>query len=460
MDNVVAVVLAAGQGTRMKSDTPKVLHPVCGKSMIRHVVDSAKAVGIRRVIVVVGHEADKIRSELGDSVEYAFQRQQMGTGHAVLQAEQLLDSFDGTVVILYGDVPALSSATLSQFIQVHTSSQNTATVLTAILDDPTGYGRILYDSHGCVSRIVEDRDATVEEKAIREINSGTYCFQKTFLFEALKKTPRGNAQNEYYLTDAIEVIWRDKMKTGAFRVGDPAEIMGVNTRLQLAEVGSFMRSRILRDLMLQGVTIIDPSSTFIDPDCNIERDVTIYPCTIVEGRSTICSHSVIGPFARLTNVVIGKHSVVESSTLLDCVVGDGAMVGPYSYIRPGTVVKDNVKVGTFVEVKKSIIGNDSKVPHLSYIGDTTIGESTNIGAGSITCNYDGKQKHATLIGNNVFVGSNTNFVAPVTIGDGSVIGAGSTITKDVPEDALAVARSQQKTKEGWARRRRDACEKD
>lgn len=460
MDSVVAVILAAGQGTRMKSDTPKVLHPVCGKSMIRHVVDSARAAGMRRVIVVVGHGAEKIRAELGDSVEYAFQEEQLGTGHAVLQAEQLLESFDGTVVILYGDVPALSGATLSRLIKTHASEQNIVTVLTAFLDDPTGYGRILYDEEGCVARIVEDRDATPEEKTIKEINSGTYCFKKTFLFDALKKTPRGNAQNEYYLTDAVEFIRRENLKTGAFRLEDAREIMGVNTRLQLAEVGCYMRSRILEELMLEGVTIIDPSSTFIDADCEIERDVTIYPFTIIEGKCKICSHSVIGPFSRLKDVAVGEYSVVEASNLIGCVVERGASVGPYSYIRPGTVVKDNAKVGAFVEVKKSTIGNNSKVPHLSYIGDTTIGDGANIGAGTITCNYDGKKKHATVIGNNVFVGSNTNFVAPVTVGDGAIIGAGSTITKHVPEDCLAIARAQQQVKEGWAKRYRERLGKD
>lgn len=455
MDNVVAVILAAGQGTRMKSDLPKVLHPVCGKSMIMHVVDSVKAAGISRVIVVVGYEADKIKTELGDSVEYVLQEQQMGTGHAVMQTEHLLDSFNGNVVILYGDVPALSSDTLKQLIQVHVCEQNAATVLTAVLDDPAGYGRIVYDSDGCVSRIVEDRDATPEEKKINEINSGTYCFGKAVLFDALKRTSGENAQNEYYLTDAVGIIWRDKEKTGVFRVEDPMEIMGVNTRVHLAEVSNYIRFRILKNLMLKGVTIIDPSTTFISGDCEIERDVTIHPFTILEGKCTIGRFSEIGPSSRLRDVLIGEYSIVESSTLLNCVVGNKAMIGPYSYIRPGTVVKDNAKAGTFVEIKDSTVGCGSKVPHLSYIGNTVIGEGTNIGAGTITCNYDGKRKHSTFIGDNVFVGSNTNFIAPVTIGNGSIIGAGSTITKNVSDNSLALARSQQIVKEGWAQRRRE-----
>ena len=455
MSELVAVILAAGKGTRMKSKLPKVLHKIGGKPMLQHVLDAADAAGAARKVVVVGHEAELVEAMVGEQAQMALQAEQLGTGHAVMQTEAVLKDFCGTVMIICGDTPLLEAAELKKFYEGHVASQAAATVLTAFMDDPAGYGRIIRDADGNVLGIVEEKDAVLEQKAIKEINTGIYCVEAPLLFEVLATLTCDTAQGEYYLTDVLAKLNAMGKKVGGVATADSDMIMGINSRRQLAEAENIMRQRILNKLMDDGVTIMDPASTFIEKGVEIGQDTVIYPYTWLEGTTKIGEDCQIGPNVRLTNVRIGNTAELQFVYGHDCEVQDNVVIGPYVHLRPDTVIGDNVKIGNFVEVKNSHVGTGSKLPHLSYIGDSDIGSSVNIGCGCITVNYDGKKKHRTIIEDNAFVGCNSNMVAPVTIGAGAYIGAGSTITKDVPGDDLGIARAKQKNIEGWAAKYRN-----
>ena len=439
----------------MKSKLPKVLHKIGGKPMLQHVLDAADAAGAARKVVVVGHEAELVEAMVGEQAQMALQAEQLGTGHAVMQTEAVLKDFCGTVMIICGDTPLLEAAELKKFYEGHVASQAAATVLTAFMDDPAGYGRIIRDADGNVLGIVEEKDAVLEQKAIKEINTGIYCVEAPLLFEVLAILTCDNAQGEYYLTDVLAKLNAMGKKVGGVATADSDMIMGINSRRQLAEAENIMRQRILNKLMDDGVTIMDPASTFIEKGVEIGQDTVIYPYTWLEGTTKIGEDCQIGPNVRLTNVRIGNTAELQFVYGHDCEVQDNVVIGPYVHLRPYTVIGDNVKIGNFVEVKNSHVGTGSKLPHLSYIGDSDIGSSVNIGCGCITVNYDGKKKHRTIIEDNAFVGCNSNMVAPVTIGAGAYIGAGSTITKDVPGDDLGIARAKQKNIEGWAAKYRN-----
>lgn len=459
MAGVVTVILAAGKGTRMKSRLPKVLHRVCGKPMVEHVLDAAQEIGIERQVVVVGYGAEQVQAALGERCAYVVQAEQLGTGHAVLQAESTLYNFEGTVMVLCGDTPLLTAELLAGLLEEHQKRRNTATILTAHLANPTGYGRIIRDQNGFVAKIVEQKDASIEEQTVKEINTGIYCFASNDLFKALHEINANNAQGEYYLTDAIEIIVKAGKPVGAFVADSAVDTMGVNSRVQLAEAETLMRDRIRLYWMDAGVTLMDPASTFIDRTVVIEPDTVIYPQTWLEGKTQVGRDCIIGPQVHIGNSLIGNNAHVYFAHIMESSLGDNAKVGPFVNLRPGTELANDVKVGNFVEVKNSQVGQGSKLPHLSYIGDSTIGRKVNIGSGTITVNYDGKRKYRTVIEDGAFVGCNANLVAPVTIGQGAYIAAGSTITKDVPPAALGVARARQSNIEGWVERKAGEKEK-
>jgi len=414
--DIMAVVLAAGKGTRMKSEKSKLVHKIYGKELVKRVVEVARKSGVEDVVTVVGYKKEQVQLVLGDTVKYAYQEEMLGTGHAVMQAEEYLKDKHGKVVVLNGDVPILRPETIKKFIQKSIKHKECATVLTAIYNNPTGYGRIVRDIGGNITAIVEEKDATDDQKEIQEINAGIYCFDIQELLKALKKIEPNNAQSEYYLTDVVRIMNEEGLKTGAFIVEDNTEILGVNDKIQLELLTKVLRLRINQEHMRNGVTIEDIDNTYIYDDVEIGTDTVIHPNTTIKN-----------------DVVIGK----------DC------EIGPNAYVREGCRLADKVKVGSFVELKKAIVGEGAKIPHLSYMGDCEIGAKTNVGCGTITCNYDGFNKSKTIIGEHCFIGSNVNLVAPVTLGNNSFIAAGSTITNDVPADALAIARERQTNKEGW-----------
>ncbi len=454
MKNMVAIILAAGKGTRMRSKLPKVLHKVGGKAMLEHVLEAAAAAGAEEKLVVVGHGAEAVSRLVGDRGRTVLQEQQLGTGHAVLQTKAALADFRGTALILCGDTPLLDGAELARFCQVHKDSGNAATVLTTMMDDPTGYGRILRDEEGRVRAIVEEKDATAEEKKIREVNTGIYCLDCPLLFETLATLTCDNAQGEYYLTDVLAKLTAAGKSVGGVVCPDSDMVLGINSRRQLAEAEALMRRRILYKLMDAGVTVMDPASTFIDADVSIGPDTVIYPYTWLESGSRIGEDCEIGPNVRLSNVQVGDGCHLQFLYGHDCRIGNNITAGPYVHLRPDTVLHDNVKIGNFVEVKNSSVGRGTKLPHLTYIGDSDIGSGVNMGCGCITVNYDGKNKHRTVIGDNAFIGCNTNLIAPVKVGDDCYVGAGSTITKEVPAAALGIARAKQQNIEGWAEKYR------
>ena len=449
MQEMVAVILAAGKGTRMKSSLPKVLHGVGGKPMLRHVLDASREAGASRTIVVVGFGGDQVAAAMGAGAEYVTQAEQLGTGHALLQTQETLRGFTGTVLLLCGDTPLLRVATLQSLCLSHRQSAAAATVLTAVLPDPAGYGRILRDIDGGVCGIVEQKDSTPAQLNIDEINTGIYCFEAGPLFAALDGLSCNNAQKEYYLTDVLSILAQSGQKVGAVQVTDFQETLGINSRVQLAEAETILRRRKLTELMESGVTVMDPASTFVDTGVAIGRDTILYPFTWIEGDTVIGEACQIGPNTRIADSVLGDSVTLHFSYAHECKIGDGVTVGPYAHLRPDTELLSGVKVGNFVEIKNSQVGRGSKVPHLSYIGDTDMGSGVNIGCGCITVNYDGKKKHRTAIADNAFIGCNSNLVAPVSVGEGAYIAAGSTITKEVPPHSLGVGRARQQNIAGW-----------
>lgn len=444
-----AIVLAAGQGTRMKSKLYKVLHPLLGQPMIHYVLNALQTTNVTRNVTIVGHGANEVIKNVGNKTEFVIQEEQLGTAHAVLQVEDLLKDEKGTTIVVCGDTPLITGKTYESLFEFHETSQSVATVLTTKVPNPFGYGRVIRDDAGDVARIVEQKDASEMEAKIDEINTGTYCFDNRALFKALKAVNNNNSQNEYYLTDIIEILKNDAHKVSAFLTDDAEETIGINDRVVLAEAENIMKYRINATHLRNGVSIIDPNNTYVGPNVTIERDVIIYPGSIIMGTTYIGEDSIIGPHTEIANCQIGKRSVIRQSVVNDSKIGDEADIGPFSHIRPDTSIGNNVKVGNYVEVKKSTVGNHTKLAHLSYIGDATIGKNVNVGCGAITVNFDGKDKHNTQIGDNVFVGCNSNLVAPVTLEDNSFVAAGSTITKDVPNGALAISRATQTNKEGY-----------
>ena len=418
-EDVVAIILAAGKGTRMKSDKSKLVHKIYGKEIVLRSYENTKKAGIDNIIAVVGHLKEQVKDVLKDRVKYVYQEEMLGTGHAVMQAKEFLQGRKGKVVVLNGDVPILRPETIRNLVEKSIANKEYATLLTAIYDNPYGYGRIIRDEGGNVEGIVEEKDATEMQRKIKEINAGIYCFDIEELLKALDSINNDNASGEYYITDVIKIMNDNGLKTGAVIVEDNTEILGVNDRVQLEILTKILRMRINAEHMRNGVTIEDSSTTYIYDDVKIGKDTVIHPNTTIKS---------------------------------DVEIGDNCEIGPNSYIREGCRLANKVKIGSFVEIKKTIVGEGTKIPHLSYMGDCEIGEKTNIGCGTITCNYDGFNKSKTIIGNNCFIGSNTNLIAPVTVGDNAFIAAGSTITDDVPEYALAIARQRQTNKEDWNRK--------
>ncbi|WP_158738518.1 bifunctional UDP-N-acetylglucosamine diphosphorylase/glucosamine-1-phosphate N-acetyltransferase GlmU [Alteribacillus sp. YIM 98480] len=453
MSNRYAVILAAGQGKRMKSDLYKVLHPVCGKPMVEHVADQVSQAGLQEVVTVIGHGADAVKEHLGDRVSYVLQEEQLGTGHAVMQAEELLADKDGVTVVLCGDTPIIRSETMESLMEHHEKTGAKASVLTAKAEDPTGYGRVIRDKSGQVTRIVEHKDANEEERTVKEINTGTYCFDNKTLFQALKQVGNNNAQGEYYLPDVIEILKRKGETLSAWQTSDFSETIGVNDRVALAKAEKALKQRINEYWMKQGVTIIDPDHTYISADSILDQDTVLYPGTMLNGAVKIGRKCVIGPHTEITESVIGSECEIKQSVIAQSEIGNHVKIGPFAHIRPESVLDDEVKIGNFVEVKKSRFGKASKASHLSYIGDAEVGNSVNLGCGSITVNYDGENKFLTKIADGAFVGCNANLIAPVTIGEGAYVAAGSTITDDVPGSALSIARARQTNKEGYAKKK-------
>lgn len=447
-----AVILAAGKGTRMKSKLYKVLHPVLGKPMVEHVVDQLDQIGVSRQIVIVGHGAEAVQDTLGTRVEYAVQEEQLGTGHAVQMAEAELAGKSGATLVVCGDTPLLTAETLEALLAHHEAQQAKVTVLTAIADDATGYGRVVRGEDGNVTKVVEHKDASEAELAINEINTGTYVFDNELLFDALKQVGNNNAQGEYYLPDVISIAKEAGEVVAAHTAPTFDETIGVNDRVALSQAEAIMRKRTNERLMREGVTFMDPASTYISPDVVIGSDTVIYPGTVILGKTTIGSECVIGPNSDIRNCVIEDHAVVRQSVVTDSRIGEAAQVGPFAHLRQQAVLGANTRVGNFVEIKKSTFGDGAKASHLSYIGDASIGERVNLGCGSITVNYDGKNKFETVVEDDAFVGCNVNLIAPVKVGKGAIVAAGSTITSDVPEEALAIARERQTNKEGYTKR--------
>ena len=455
MEGIATIILAAGKGTRMKSDLVKVLHSLLGLPMLSYTIDlSLNEIKSKKTIVVVGHQADQIKERFKDTrIQFTLQEEQLGTGHAVLQAIPFFQKFNGTVLILCGDVPLVRGETLRSFINHFWENESILSVLTAVVEHPLGYGRILRSREGWLEKIMEEKDASEEERMIREINTGIFCVKAPFLMEGLTEIGQENAQGEYYLTDLVEIARRRGLRCSAHQVADPVEVMGINTRVDLAIANEVLRHEKVKDLMLSGVTIIDPKTTYVDRMVEIGRDTILYPNCSLQGKTRIGERCIIESNSNISDSIIGNEVTIRSSSVVtESKVEEGASIGPLAHLRPLSEVKTGARIGNFVEVKKSVIGKGTKASHLAYIGDSILGKEVNIGAGTITCNYDGFEKHQTIIGDRVFVGSNVELVAPVKVGNNSSIGAGTTVTKDVPEGALAISRVKQKNIEGWNKR--------
>lgn len=456
---IISVILAAGEGTRMKSKLPKVAHNVCGKTLLNHVIDCAKDANIDKNIVVVGHKSDVVKDSVVDK-DVLFVDQPMGqdapygTGYAVMQAEEYIDD-DSYVIVLCGDTPLITSETIKEFTQFHIDGGYEATVLTSETDNPTGYGRIVRDKSGNVSGIVEEKDATDEQKKIKEINSGIYCFKGSSLKSSLKNIDNNNSQGEYYLTDVIHILGGEGFKIGGYKISDSGEIQGINSKVQLAEAEKIMKKRINEKLMLEGVIIIDPDNTYIQNDVTIGRDTIINPGVIIEGSTKIGEDCIIGHGSRIKNSKIGDGVEIQMSNIVDSKVEDNCKIGPFANLRPNSSLGKNVKIGDFVEVKNSRIEDNSKASHLSYIGDSEVGSNVNIGCGVVFVNYDGVNKNKVTIGSDSFIGCNSNLIAPVTIEENTYIAAGSTINRNVEKGSLAIARARQENKKDWINRRKN-----
>ena len=456
------VILAAGKGTRMKSSLPKVLHGLAGRPIIEHVLRTAETLRADSTTVVIGHGADDVRDALSGrtSLQFVVQSPQLGTGHAVLQAEPVLKGKSGTVLLLYGDVPLLQANTLSRLLDHHRARKAAATILTTDLSEPYGYGRIVRDAGGAVTRIVEERDASGDERKITEINSGIYAFDLAPLFSSIQQLATDNSQGEYYLTDLVAMYRQRGLTVETLNLDSPAELRGVNSRADLAELSAVVRQRRNQEAMLAGVTLEDPASTFIDADVQIGADTILGPGVVLQGGTQLGERCRIEAGTRISDSTVGSDVIVlDHSLILGSRVGHGARIGPFAHLRPDSVVGNEAHVGNFVELKKTTLGTKSKANHLAYLGDATICDGVNIGAGTITCNYDGVAKHPTIIEDGVFIGSDSQLVAPVRIGAGAYVAAGSSITKDVPADALGIARAKQENKPGWAASRRAARSK-
>ncbi len=448
--NAKALILAAGAGTRMKSAKPKVLHELLGKPLVRWVVDAAKAAGCEEVHAVIGTGKELVEPVLGDCV-ISYQLEMLGTGHTVMCAADKFEGYTGNIVVLCGDSPLIRPQTIASLVDFHESEAASCTVMTMMPQDPTGYGRIVRadNGNGQVTGIVEQKDCNPGQLKIRECNSGVYCFDAQALLERLGRLTTNNAQGEYYLTDILGLMVSDGLKVAGYVVQDDAECLGINSRRQLAFATKVAQQRINEHWLDQGVTMLDPASVWIGPDVTLGCDCELLPQTMLWGDTSIGSDCLIGPNSRLTSCTVASGCTLDETVAIEATLEEGVTCGPRAYLRQGTYLCRNAKAGTHVEIKKSRIGEGSKVPHLSYIGDCEMGSGVNIGAGSITCNYDGKDKHKTVIGDDTFIGSDTMMVAPVSIGSGALVGAGSCITSDVPDDALALARARQVNKEGW-----------
>lgn len=451
------IVLAAGEGTRMKSQTPKVLHELCGRALVDHMLAAARDLSPERLIVVIGHARERVGGHLAETSPDArsiVQTEQRGTGHAVRTVLEEVGPIAGTVLVTYGDTPLLRAQTLGELLAGHERQGNAVTVLTAEVPDPTGYGRIVRDGGGAVLGIVEEKDATPEQRAINEMNSGVYAFDGLLLADAVKRVSTDNVQGEEYLTDVLSILREDGHRVGAHLAADYVEVEGVNDRVQLSFARGVLNRRVLEAHMRAGVTIVDPSSTWIDVGVTIEADAVIHPGTQLHGRTRVESGAEVGPASTLTDTEVGAGAVVRNAVCDGAAIGPQVSVGPFAYLRPGTVLARGAKAGTFVEMKNANVGEGAKVPHLTYVGDATIGRNANIGASAIFVNYDGVNKHHTTVGDGAFVGCDTMLVAPVTVGDGAYTAAGSAIIDDVPPGAIGVARARQRNIEKWVLRRR------
>ena len=448
---LAVAVLAAGKGTRMKSNLPKVLQPLAGATLVERVLASARNLKPERRLLIVGHQAERVEQQLSavGGLEFVLQQPQNGTGHAVQQLLEPLNNFEGELLVLNGDVPLLRAETIDQLVNNHRSSGAQVTLLTARLEDPTGYGRVFADEQGAVSSIIEHRDCSEEQRRNNLTNAGIYCFNWTALAEVLPQLSTDNDQGELYLTDTVAML----AKAMHVEVADPDEVNGINNRHQLAQCETMLQERLRQHWMAEGVTFVDPASCTLSEGCQFGRDVVIEPQTHLRGHCLIGDESRLGPGSLIEDAELGRGVSVVMSVVREATVGDGVSVGPYAHLRPAAVIGNNCRIGNFVEVKKSTVGEASKVNHLSYIGDAELGASVNVGAGTITANYDGVNKHRTVIGSNSKTGANSVLVAPINVGERATIGAGSTITKDVADDALAIGRARQRTKDGWAERK-------
>ncbi len=442
------LILAAGKGTRMKSDMPKVIHKVNGIPMITKIIDTLSGLNPEENILILGHKKEEVLKVVGENCDYVLQTEQLGTGHAVIQAKEKLEGYDGDVMILYGDTPLLRESTLKSLYEYHKESGAVTTILTSIYENPFGYGRIVKED-GLVKAIVEEKEASEEIKKIKEVNAGVYCFNSKELFKALDKIDNNNEKGEYYLTDVIGIQVSENKKVQSFILEDKMEILGVNSKVELAQAGKVLRDRKNRELMEEGVILIDPETTYVEESVKVGRDTVLYPGVVLQGKTVIGENCEIIGNSRIIDSVLGNNIRVESSVIEESILEDGVTMGPFAHIRPKSLLKEKVHIGNFVEVKKSTLEKGVKAGHLTYLGDAQVGENTNIGAGTITCNYDGVNKFKTVIGKDAFIGSDSMLVAPVNIGEKALIGAGSVITKDVPSNSLAVSRSKQIIKTDW-----------
>lgn len=454
--NLHIVILAAGLGKRMKSSQAKVLHQISSRPIAWYVLNTARKLKPEKIVVVIGNQAAEVQKALaGEKVHFALQKKQLGTAHAVLKAKKHLRTSDGTLLVLNGDLPLITVDVLRSLIKAHTKNDSDLSIITTHLDHPEGYGRIIRGSHEDIKEIVEEKDATPDQKSIREINCGIYCAKPYPFFQALKRIKTHNIQREYYLPDAVKIMLQKGQKVSALFYSKGEEVLGINTRSELSSTARILNKRTIDHWMESGVTILDPETTYIDSKVTIGKDTTIYPNVHIEQKTTIGKNCLIYPGCHIVDSTIGDQSeILNYSVITSSKIGRKVRIGPFAHLRPGSIIGHGAKIGNFVEVKKSRIGKGSKASHLSYLGDSVIGSGVNIGAGTITCNYDGFKKYKTILEDNVFVGSNTQFIAPVKVGKGSYVGAGSTITRNVPPDSLAIARTRQKNIKGWASKRK------